>query len=256
MTRKKSLLIGNSDRYYNLQLVPSTPLEEKIKITRLNEKQVEEEMDELSRKSKRIPRRNDKSYIMYQEKYTNDRLIEKVIKHGGSISYYTDTLIPHYVIKGMSMNNRSEAIYSMRKQFSKREISNVIETFKACEVKVDVPVIIPDISPYDILFSLHDLKTNVDAIHLTFPPLRESEIGERHLKYYSKKEDGLYHLSSYYKYRYFKYIQTSLSIWAIHIHIICFSQEEYEGIDKYVQKDLDRRNPNRKKERDKDEEAN
>lgn len=252
MSRKKSLLIGNSDRYYNLAMVSSKPLEDKVKVTRLNEDKIEEEMDVLKDKSKRIPLKDDKSYILYQEKYTNDRLIDKVINHGGSITYYTDTVVPVYVIKGLSMHTKSDVVYSMRKEFTKREIENVMEAFKATEVKIDVPIVIPDMSPYDILFSLHALKTNVDAIQLTFPPLHEREVAERHKKYYERKEDGLYHLKSVYKFRFFKYIQTSLSTWAMHIRIICFSKEEYEGLDEYVQEDLDRRNPNRNRGKEDD----
>lgn len=247
MTRKKSLLIGNSDRYYNLRLTSSKPLEDKIKITKLNEEEIEEDMDVLANRSRRIPLKDNKAYILYQEKFTNDRLIDKVINHGGKVTYYTDTVAPVYVIKGLSMRTSSEVIYSMRKQFTKREVENVMEAFKATEVKIDVPIVVPDMSPYDILFALHTLKTNVDAIQLSFPPLHEEEIQERHKKYYTKKGDGLYHLGSLYKFRFFKYIQTSLSTWAMHIHIICFTQEEYEGINKYVQKDLDKRNPNRNK---------
>lgn len=252
MSRKKSLLIGNSDRYYNLRLTSSKPLENKIKITRLNEEAIEQEMDELAEKSRRIPLRDDKAYILYQEKYTNDRLIDKVIQHGGSVTYYTDTIVPLYVIKGLSMHVESEVVYSMRKEFTKREIANVMEAFKATEVKIDVPIVLPDMSPYDILFALHALKTNVDAIQLTFPPLHEEEMQERHKKYYEKKEDGLYHLGSIYKFRFFKYIQTSLSTWAMHINILCFSKEEYEGLNKHVQKDLDKRNPNRNRGKEDD----
>lgn len=244
-TRSKSLLIGNSDRYYNLQLISSKPLEDKIKITRLNEDEIEKQMDELAAKTRRVPLKDEEAYILYQEKYTNDRLIDKIINHGGRVTYYTDTVVPLYVIKGLSMHTASEVVYSMRKKFTKREIENVMEAFKATEVKIDVPIVIPDMSPYDILFSLHSLKTNVDAIQLTFPPLHEKEMGERHNKYYELKDDGYYHMKSLYKFRFFKYIQTSLSTWAMHIHIICFSKEEYDGIDEYVQEDLDKRNPNR-----------
>lgn len=251
MARKKSLLIGNSDRYYNLDLVSSKALEDKIKVTRLNEAEIEKDMDALASKSKRIPLRDKKAYILYQEKYTNDRLIEKIINHGGRVTYYTDTVVPLYVIKALSMNTSSEVVYSMRKEFSTREVNNVMEAFKATEVKIDVPVVVPDTSPYDILFSLHKLKTNVDAIQLTYPPLHEQESQERHLDYYNKGEDGYYHLRNLIKFRYFKHLQTSLSTWAMHIHIICFSKEEYDGIDEHVQKDLDKRNPNRN---EKDEE--
>lgn len=249
---KKRLNIQNSNRKYNLNLIHVNDIIDKVKVTRLNEDEIEEEMDKLEAESKRIPKRDDNSYIMYQEKYTNDKLIDKVINHSGGVSYYTRTVVPYYVIKSLSMHPNSEVIYSMRKKFEPREIENVETAFMATEVVIDVPIVIPDMSPYDILFSLHDLKTNVDFIQMSFPPLREEEIAERHKAYYTKKDDGLYHLDAKPKFDYFKYVQTSLSTWAMNLQIISRSEEEYEELDVHIQRDKDIRNPNRKKKKRKE----
>lgn len=246
--RKKRLTIYNTDRYFNINLMLREELESKIKVTKLNEKEIEADMDLLKARSKRMNVRDDKEYIIYQESYTNDTLIDKLINHAGAVTYYTQTTVPYYVVKGLANNTTSEIVYASREDFSFEEVNNVELSFMATSVVVDVPVVVPDISPIDVLFMLHSLKTNVDRVQLSFPRLREEEISERHRKYYHKVGD-YYEVKPKVKYRYFKHIQTSLSIWKMNIYVVCDSKDDYEAVNKLVQKDLDKRNPNRVKAR-------
>ncbi|WP_459610021.1 hypothetical protein, partial [Bilophila wadsworthia] len=74
--RVKRLNIYNTDRHFNINLMKREDIANKIKVNRLNEKEIEKEMDELSEVSVVTPvwtmnMKNEKSYLLYQEKYTN-----------------------------------------------------------------------------------------------------------------------------------------------------------------------------------------
>lgn len=252
MSRLKRLNIGNTDRHYNVNLMQRQEIVDKIKITRLNEKEIEKEMDELAEKSSpRVPERNDKAYILFQESYNNDTLIAKVLNHAGSVSYYTDTVIPYYVLRRLANNLTSEAIYSVKKDYTKEELENIQLSFMACPVVVDCPVVVPDINPYDILFALHPLKTSVDKVQVSFPWLSEKEYSDRHKPYYHKVGDH-YEATPQTKYRYFKYIQTSLSIWAMNIWLVCDSFTDMIDVQDLIEKERGKKLQNsipRKKEK-------
>lgn len=242
-TRVKRLNINNTDRHFNVNLMQKQDIEQKVMVTRINEKEIEENMDLLKARSKRFPVRDTTEYIIFQERYTNDRLIKKVIQHGGGISYYTDTILPYYVLTQLSMNLASEVIYSMRKEFTDKEQENIELSYMATKVIIDLPVIIPDINPYDVLISLERLKTNVDKVQVSYPPLHKDEIADRHREYYQQDGDYFY-VKPHYKYDYFKYIQTSLSIWKMNIWLVCDNDKDFEAVDKFVQKEKDRRSVN------------
>ena len=135
---------------------------------------------------------------------------------------------------------------SQIKRLENREIENIQLAFTACPVTIDCPVVIPDVSPYDVLFALHPLKTSVDKVQISFPWLSESEISDRHRRYYHKVGDH-YEVKAKYKYQFFKYVQTSLSIWAMNIWIVCDSDEDFANVDYYVQKEKNKRNVNRER---------
>lgn len=245
--REKRLNIYNTDRYFNINLMKRDDIEGKIKVNRLNEQDIEAEMDELaSQSSPRIAVRDEKSYILYQEKYTNDRLIAKVLKHGGSVTYYSDTIVPYYILKELARNLTSEVVYPTKPNYSQREIENIQMSFTACPVIVDCPVVVPDISPYDVLFAMHPLKTNVDKIQISFPWLTADELQPRHIKYYQEVGDH-YELKPKYKYDFFKYVQTSLSIWAMNIWLVCDSNTDYDAVNEYVLSERAKRSANRER---------
>lgn len=244
MPREKRLNILNTNRHFNINLMRSKDIEDKIKIHRLNEKDIESDMDALQQKSRHISLRDAKEYIIYQEKYTNDRLIRKVISHGGGVTYYTDSVVPYYVLKQLANHTNSEVVYSIKKEFTDREKENIELSFMATKVIIDCPMVIPDMSPYDLLFALHDLKTNVDKVQLSFPPL--TEIAERHKEYYEER-DGKYHVKPNYKYSFFKYIQHSLSLWKMNIWLVSSDEKDHVELDRIITKARNKRSPKKKK---------
>lgn len=244
---RKFLNIGNSSRIFNINLMTRESIAKKIKIHRLNEDKIEKEMDLLAKKSKRFPIKDQNEYIIFQEKYTNDKLIRKVIQHGGTVSYYTDSTVPYYVLKQLATHTDSEVIFQIREEFTDAQVENVNLSFMATQVIIDCPVVVPDNSPYDILFSLHDLKTDVDKVQLSFPPLRE--IAERHEKYYEQRDDELYHLKPMYQYQYYGHIERSLSLWAMNIFIVANTDYDHKELKKYVDKARSKRSPGSKKKK-------
>lgn len=243
--RVKRLLIQNSDRYYNVNLMKRSDIEEKIKVTRLNEQAIEEDMDILAARSIRYPAKDQNSYIIYQEKYTNDNLITKMMKHAGGISYYTDSIVPYYILQELSSNLNSECIYSLRPNFSVKEIENIDLAYTATRVIIDCPIVIPDMSPYDLLFILHDLKTNVDNVQLSFPSLTEAEFKPRHKEYYHKV-GNLYEVKPNYKFSFFKHVQTSLSIWKMNLFLVADSDEDYAELQALIDQDMSKRSSTRR----------
>lgn len=221
----------------------SQDIEDKIKVHRLNEKVIETEMDILEQKSRHLSLRDTKAYLIYQEKYTNDKLIRKIISHGGGVSYYTSSVVPYYVLKQLANHTESEVVYAVKKEFTDREKENIELSFMATKVIIDCPMILPDMSPYDLLFALHDLKTNVDKVQLSFPPL--TEVGERHEEYYEQR-NGKYYVKPNYKYMFFKYIQHSLSLWKMNIWIVADSPEDYNKLERIINKEKEKRSPKKK----------
>lgn len=244
--RVKRLNIGNSDRHFNVNVMRRKEIEEKTKITRLNEKKIEEAMDVMIERSKRYPLRDGNSYIIYQERYTNDRLIQKLAKHAGQVTYYTDTIIPYYVIKQLADSPDSECIYAVRKEFNQKEVENIELCSMATNVVIDVPIILPDTSPYDLLFSLHALKTHVEEVQLSFPSIERAHIRKEHLKYYTEV-DGMYLIKPKYQYEFFNYVQRSLSIWKMNLWLVAENEFQYKKLHTYIEKEKTRRYPSRHK---------
>ena len=90
--------------------------------------------------------------------------------------------------------------------------------------------------------SLHDLKTSVDRVQFTFPKLKESEMTPVRKKFY-RKTGALYEVKPKYKHLFFKYVQTSLSIWAMYIDLVCTSEEDYHNMLAIMKRERHQRSP-------------
>lgn len=232
MAKNKTLTIYNSDRYFNIDMKDKDKINEHIKVTRLNEDDIEESMDTLIEKSSRYKIKDSKSYMLFNERYNNDRLIEKVCNHGGEVAYYTETVVPYYVLKQLSNSNTSSVIYKMRESFTDKEIDNISLSFMGTKVIIDISVVLPQVNPYDIIRNLHPLKTNVDEVHLSFPRLKELE--ESQEKYYFYDGEG-YELKAKYKVDFAERVRVSLSVWKMYIYILT-STHDKEAVTAEVNK--------------------
>ncbi len=237
-TRKKKLNIYNSDRYFNFHLSMKDSVADYIKVTSIVEEELLQAMNKLEEQSKElaIPIKDRKHYIIFNTPDSNDLLISKLFQYGGTVDYYTDKMVPYYVLKELANRTNGTAIYNLKSQYTDEEIVNIQLTFTACPVTVSVPVVFPDINPYDVLFALHDLKTNVDTVQFEFPRLSASEMTADRQKYYVKV-GALYEVKAKYKYKFFKKVQTSLSIWAMHIYMVCNTVDDYNRLRTLAEKD-------------------
>ena len=244
MAKNKSLTIGNTDRYFNLHLKHRKEIDSFIKVTRRNENKIEREMDKLIEQSTRYSIRDSKKYLLFNEKYNNDRLIDKLTKHSGEMRFYTNKNGPYYVVKGLANHKKSSIVYSLRKGFSQEEIENISLTFMATKVIIDVPIVIPDINPYDILDSLSYIKTNVDEVHVSFPRLKS--IQDKHKEYYVF--DGeMYDVKPSEKIKYIEYLRASLSIWKMYLHVIANTDKDYQELNTIIEHMRSKRNTGKKK---------
>ncbi|AEW47172.1 hypothetical protein BCP78_0165 [Bacillus phage BCP78] len=236
MARKKGLNVYNTDRTFNINLTTKQEESKFVKVTRLNEKEIEREMDKLKEESARFSKRNDKTYLLFKQRYPNDTLHSKIFNHGGSIKYYSDGRVPIPVINQLAGVPQSEVIYRCKKDYTAEDVMNVHLASMATSVVVDVPIVLPDINIYDYLFSLHPLRYHVDKVRISFPALREDEIQERHKKYYIFY-NGMYHLKAKYKYQCFCHLQEPLSTWKMNIWLVCDSKKDKQMIEDMVLND-------------------
>lgn len=236
MSRKKVLNIHNTDRLYNLNLTTKRSESNFIKVTRLNEKEVERNMNKLKEASTRFNKRDDKSYLLYKERYSNDTLYDKIFDHGGFVTYYTTDRVPVPVIAKLAGVPQSEVIYYCKRDHILEDVRNIQLASMATKVTIDVPIVLPDINPYDYLFSLYPLRYHVDKIKLSFPALREEELQERHKEFYVFY-NGMYHLKAIYKYQCFQHLHEPLSTWKMNIWLVCDSEMDKKMIEDMVVRD-------------------
>lgn len=233
MARKRVLNIHNSDRLYNLNLTTKQEEANFIKVTRLNEAEIERNMDKLKKQSKRFNLRDNNTYLLYKQRYGNDTVQDKIFDHGGFVYYYTTDKVPIPVINKLAGVPQSEVIYYCKKEHTLEDVKNVQLASMATKVSIDVPIVLPDINPYDYLFSLYPLRYHVDKVKISFPALQEGEIQKRHKPYYVFY-NGAYHLKSKYKFRCFKYLQDPLSVWKMNIWLICDSERDLKMVEDLV----------------------
>jgi hypothetical protein len=236
MARQKVLNIHNTDRMFNLNLTTVQETTNFIKVTRINEKDIEKEMDKLKADSGRFNKRNNKSYLLFKQRYPNDTLQTKIFDHGGYIYYYSDGRVPIPVINQLASVPQSEVVYLCKKEHKLDDVINVQLASMATKVSIDVPVVLPDINIYDYLFALYPLRYHVDKVRISFPPLREEEIQDRHKEFYVFY-NGMYHMKSKYKYDCFRHLHEPLSTWKMNIWLVCDSKRDKKMIEDMVVRD-------------------
>lgn len=227
----KTLNINNSSRLFNLNLILLNDLKDFTVVSPFNEQKITGIMNKLDKESSRFNHRDEAHYLVYHSKVDDDDLVDKLFDHAGEVSYYTEGLVPYHVMKKMAQCPVSEAIFSLRKSYSDQEVRNIQMTASATQTAIDMSVVLPDLNPYDCLFSLFDLRYNVDKIRLTFPPLTSQEMSPSKNEYYTyNSEDQLFHMKTRYKWDFYKVVKESLSKWKMNIWFVCESEDEKSTI--------------------------
>lgn len=233
MGKNKTLTIYNSDRYFNIHTKTKEEFSEYIKVTRLNEDAIEEEMDELEKKSRRYKIKTDKKYMLFNEHYNNDRLIEKICNHSSGVIYYTDTVLPYYVFKQLSSNKNATVVYQMKEYFTDKQIDNISLSYMGVKVVIDVAITFPYVNPYLVVKGLYSLKMSVDEVHLSFPRLKE--VNKEQEKFYYFDGEG-YDVKPEYKYDFTTKIKLPLSVWKMYLYIITNTEKDFENVNDIIKK--------------------
>ncbi|AGT13421.1 hypothetical protein BigBertha_134 [Bacillus phage BigBertha] len=236
MSRKRILNVYNTDRSKNVNLTTAQKEGDAIKVTRLNEEELEAAMTELENKSELFPVRDDNKYLVFKQKYGNDTLQDKIFKHGGFVQYYSTGKAPVPVITSLAQVPQSEIIYACQKEHTLEDVKNVQLSSMATSVVIDVPIVLPDINVYDYLFSLYPLRYHVDKVRVSFPALAKEEIQDRHKKYY-RLRNGKYYMKPEYKYECFCHLQDPLSTWKMNIWLVCDDERDKKKVDELIEKD-------------------
>lgn len=233
MGKNKTLTIYNSDRYFNIHTKSKEEFSEYIKVTRLNEDEIEKEMDKLISQSRRYKVKDDKKYMLFNEHYNNDRLIEKICNHGGSVIYYTDTVLPYYVFKQLSNSKNSTVIYKMKEDFTDKQIDNIALSYMGVKVVIDVAITFPYVNPYLVIKGLYSLKMGVDEVHLSFPRL--TEVNKDQEKFYFYDGEG-YDVKPSYKYDFTTKVKLPLSVWKMYLYILTNTPKDFKEVNKIITK--------------------
>lgn len=241
--KKKSLTIGNTDRYFNLHVIHRDDIDSMVKVTEQTEDKILQELEKLEQASRRYTLKDDQRYLYFNRGFNNDRLLDLLTSHGGEVHFYTTTTVPYYVLKQLAKNKNSSVIYGLSNTYTHNQIDNIGLSYMATHVTMDIPVVIPDINPYKILDNLSNLKTNVDEVQLSFPRLKE--IRDNQKPYYSF--DGeMYDVKPEEKIKYAEYLRNSLSIWKMYLYIIANTDKDYKALDKSIKATKNKRSGKRK----------
>lgn len=203
-------------------------------------------MDNLVKQSKRIPVRNQQTYVYRKDTYDDKELLKKLINHGGYIIYQTNKIVPDWILEELAKTKNNHIEYEYKNSYMDKEIRNIQKAFMATKVVINVPVEIPTLSPYEVLFSLHAIKVNADVVKFKFPELSLKDLKGKE-DFYEKVSPNKYEVKPEYRFQYFKYVQDSLSIWAMEIQFEFDREEEYERLEELIQQDKNKRYPPRKK---------
>lgn len=238
--RQKKLNVGNTDRHFNINLVNQEE-EPLVKLVEEKDKeQLTQHLASLSKRSRRLNVVDEQHYKVDYTTYMDDYLFSELCKHGGYIDFHTDNLAPYYVIQQLSTRPACHISYAMQYPFTREQKHNMELAFTATETVIEVDVALPNLSPYTLLFELHDLKTNVDKVVLNFPLVEGECIAEPYRELYQPCGNK-YQLTAEARYRFFKYIQDPLSIWCMNIYLNCEDSNMYEELSGYVKADKEKR---------------
>lgn len=238
-SRQKKLTVGNTDRHFNLNLLLES--EYRGRATPVNKdsfKEIQRDMNELRAQSRRLPVMDDNLYEITYTTDMDDGLFTDLCNHGGGIKFRTSTVAPYYVIQQLANNPDSEIIYTRIESIDSKRRQNVELAFMATKTSVEVDITLPMEGPWDLVFDLEPLKLTLDNLYLRFPIITDRrDIPKGFIHMYEKLPEG-YRLLPEYRYKYFKHIQTSLSIWKVNIYLICEDTDVLQELEEL--KKLDR----------------
>lgn len=225
MKRKKRLLIGNSDRFYNFSLISESLFNDVDKITFRNINKYRKEMSNIDNKNKKndplgLYKKTGKNYWLYSDSGASLEMIKDLLHYGNRLTYITDKEISKSLINLLAVAKHREVVY-LYNSITENMVDNIIEAHKACTTSAYIELDPLD-NPEKILFNLYRLRTNLDNLYIRFKKLSDEEysnLSESDKTKFSKINNN-WEYTPENKFKRFKAIKTSLSIWGINIKII------------------------------------
>lgn len=233
MRKIQALNINNSYRSLNLNTRLNYQYVQKIiQVTRLNEDKLEQQIEDgtLDKEAR---------YVLYHFDRgigENDTLNAKLMKLNVPISYFTNSVAPLHIIKGLANNKRGEIVYQIAKEFTKEQVENVYTASQLCRTAITCPVVYPDIKTRQILFSLWDLRYIVDRIDITYPQISDSDRKNGRADYYTEYNGHVWGLNNKYKLDYYIGLHEVLARWKIQLWLVCDSEDETKYLEEQGEK--------------------
>jgi len=245
MARKRRLNIGNTDRVFNLTLVDKSDFDYSV-VTTQTQDEITKHIEQQAKESGLLAERDDKHYLIFKSPLANDSLNQNLFRYGGQVTYYSDGVVPYPIVQLLSENRKfSKVCYQFKKQYDIEEIKNVNLVAMAGTVVLDLPIVYSQMTPYQVLVSLFDLRYKVDRVELAFPALSVEDVeGNPSLREFyiqSESDSATYELKSEYKYEFFDEIRDSLSSWKMNVFLICDNEKDHKRLAKLQEVDSKKR---------------
>lgn len=222
MPRKKQLLIGNADKFYNLSLVSNQSLNNYLEVTDKNVDKINEGMLKLIIESSKsdplgLHTRNDINYLVYSFSNISKEALTNLVHYGNSVLYVADSTIQDDIIDVLAIAKNRKIKFTENSLLDYKYMKdNVREAHTACTTMVDIKIN-PFDNPDAILFKLYPYRYNLDYVNLTFKKFDDLD-NAKSGKFY--KINNQWELKARYKFDIYKKLKTSLSIWKMNIRLI------------------------------------
>ena len=222
MPRRKQLLIGNADKFYNLSLVSNQSLLEYVEVTDKNVDKINYNLDKLRIESSKtdplgLHTVNDVNYLVYSFANVSKETLTNMVHYGKSIVYVADNVVPKDVIDVLSIAKHRKIKFTDNSLLDYEYMKdNVRDAHTACTTEVNIEIN-PFGNPDEILFKLYPYRYNLDYVNLTFMKFSELDNAESG-KFYQLNNQ--WELKARYKFDIYKKLKTSLSIWKMNIRLI------------------------------------
>ena len=236
--RKKTLNINNTDNYYNLTLESVEEQSHRMVILPDDAKKIHTALGVLRNSEEwlNVEKRPTFIYIPRSIPDIFESGIVDIMEMGVDVTYLTRFPVSDKVLDTFAKLDLGKIVYQLGQYPSKPLITNVIKAYEATRVSIDMPVILPNITPYDVIKAMSPFGTSVDNLEIDFPPLHEKEITPFNKSYYymGLTKNPLWHCYPKSQFDFIKSLQRSMSAWGIHIVLTYHSEGEKKSIEELV----------------------
>lgn len=214
--RNIKLTVGNTFRHYNLNVkdyLDEMSLEGCELITAENKESIIRNIRELKGRQGPLPQISPNVYALeYTELWKDDEIVD-LCDYSLGVKIRTKREIPLSIINSLARTLDSEVIYIIE-DMQPNLCENIQKCFEATITSVMLEMDIFDRGPLELLFKMYPLRTHLDNILLVTP--NPAKVPGK----YIKTDYEVPFVDPRLTFKYFKYIQTSLSIWKMNIIIL------------------------------------